>query len=601
MSVLVKNECGVQTILPMSLECNVVNATTPQSLDGTIYLNITGGSTPYTITWNNGSNTQNLYSISAGTYTATVVDYYGDYTATTTCTVESEQFYVDYFVDCGNEYNVYLTGLTNTYDVESIYKLSANTGCWIYSGKTLNGTNELSFDNIIEGPYDTCLECDPPITPPYFPELLCLSTQSPYTTYQFEFYGFYNNRPTYTGTSANSVGFTIEWLTGSTNQWKVVGKSGNTLTNGDDTYNPLGAWSLNGTQQVWNAVSGSCPTIPDLTATHSTSDPSCENSCNGSSVVVTASGGISPYQFSFDGGAFSALPSKTALCPGQHNYDVLDSSGNTYSGSFVINKGPKVNNYTISLTYKNVDTQTNYGTQVGKRLEYYINVTPTLPDGVEITLPLSVSVKKYTSKPGQTDVTYTPYLFSGTTSLSATTNSLTNTQIIKPNAYAYNYPYEATATTYNVSYSGVKLKKGLVVSGYVDTLITKVSNGTPSCSCKPFKVYNPSTSTQFYRWTNCTGGTETSFNVAAKQTTNICACSVSKGSSSGANDGNSLIITEDGVLNCAGAVTDGNITVSAGMGAASINENCSAIKIQTPSSNQLYSQLYQFNSGGIQQ
>jgi len=601
MSVLVKNECGVQTILPLGVECMVVDASTPLTLDGTIYLNITGGSTPYSVLWNNGSSTPNLYSVSAGTYTATVVDFYGDYTATTTCNVGTNQFYVDFFADCANEYNLYLTGLTSTYEESKIYKMSANTGCWIYSGKTLNGSNELSFDNILEGPYDTCEECDPPIIPPYFPDLLCLSTQSPYTTYQFEFYGFYNDRPTYTGTSSNSTGFTIQWMTGNTNQWQVIGKPGNTLTNVNDSYNPLGQWILNGTQQVWSAVSGNCPTVQQLTATHATSDPNCETSCNGSSVVVTPSGGIPPYQYSFDGGANSSLPSKLSLCPGEHSYVVSDSSGNTYSSTFTINKGKKVTNYTISLTYKNVDTQTNYGTQVGKRLEYTINVTPSLPDGIEITLPISVGVRKYTTKPGQTNVTYTPYLFSGGTSISPTSNSLTDTQVIKPNQYVYNYPYEATATTHNVSYSNIKLKKGLVVSGYVDTLITKVSNGTPSCACKPFKLYNPSNSTQYYRWTNCTGGTETSYNVAAKQTTNICACSVSKGSIAGLNNGDSLIITEDGTLNCEGAVTDGNITVTAGLGAASIGETCTAIKIQTPASNQLFSQLYQYYSGGIQQ
>ena len=97
MSVLVKNECGVQTILPLGVECTVVDASTPLTLDGTIYLNITDGSTPYSVLWNNGSSTPNLYSVSAGTYTATVVDFYGDYTATTTCNVGTNQFYVDLF------------------------------------------------------------------------------------------------------------------------------------------------------------------------------------------------------------------------------------------------------------------------------------------------------------------------------------------------------------------------------------------------------------------------------------------------------------------------------------------------------------------------
>ena len=117
MSTITINECGVQTILPLGVICNVTNATSPLTLDGAIYLTITGGSVPYSVTWSNGSNSLNLYSVSAGTYTATVVDAYGDYSATTTCTVETEQFYVDLFGDCANEYNLYLTGLTDTYKI----------------------------------------------------------------------------------------------------------------------------------------------------------------------------------------------------------------------------------------------------------------------------------------------------------------------------------------------------------------------------------------------------------------------------------------------------------------------------------------------------
>lgn len=588
MSVIVKNECGVQTILPLGIDCFVVDATTPVSLDGTIYLNITGGTSPYLITWDNGSNSQNLYSVSAGTYTATVVDFYGDYTATTTCTVGTEQIYVDYFKDCSQTYNLYLTGLTDTYTEGSIYRLSANTGCWEYSGKVLSGTYTLNFDNILEGPYDTCEECDPPTEQPYFPNSLCLYTENPYTTYQFLFYGYVNERPAYTGTSLNSLSYSIQWTTGFTNEWKVIGKEDNTLTNGNDTYNPLGSWTLNGTQQVWTAVSGTCPTVKELTATHATSDPNCESTCNGSSIVVTATGGISPYQYSFDNGSYSVIPSKTSLCPGSHTYTVLDSSGNTFTSTFTINKGAKVSTYTLSITFKTIDTQIDYGTEVSRRLQYNVNVSPQLPSGTEITLPIFVNVLKKVSSPGVTTVTYTPYLYSGNTSVSPSSNTLINTQITKPNPYNFNYPYETTAYTYSVNYSNVILKNGLTVSGYVDTTITKVSDGTSTCNCSSYSVENPSSSVQYYNWTNCTGGTETGYFLQPGQTSNICACGVT------ATTPSSLIITKGGgSLNCSGAVTDGNITVSAGMGAASINGVCNAVNIQTPSTEQLYSQLYQ--------
>lgn len=604
MSVLLKNECGVQTILPMGLECVVVDATTPNSLDGTIYLNITGGSTPYSVTWNNGSNSQNLYSISAGTYTATVVDYYGDYTATTTCTVDTTQFYVDFFEDCGGEYNLYLTGLTDSYLEGSVYKMSANTGCWIYSGKTLNGSNSLSFDNITQGPYETCDECDPPIIPPYFPEMLCLFTETPYTTYQFEFYGFYNDRPTYTGTSTSSSGFTIEWTTGTTNQWKVVGKPGNSLTNLNDTYNPLGAWNLNGTTQTWTAVSGSCPTVPELTATHVVADPKCESSCVGSSIVITANGGVPPYTYSFDGGSSTGLPSAQNLCPGNHTYQVTDSVSNTFTSSFTINKGVKVTTYTLSLTYTTEDTGTVYGSQVGNRLKYYIKVTPELPLGTEITVPINVSVQTTSYRPGQTNVTYTPFFTSGGTSISPTTNSQTSVNIYKNYYFANNYPYDYTARTYNVLYDNVKLKKDLVVSGYVDTSITKVADEISSC-CSPFTVYNPSSTIQYYNWTNCTGGTENSasvgivdgFKVSPGQTVSLCACSVRKGNTSGATNGASLIITQNAGPKTCSPLTDGNIQVSAGFGAPSINGACNSLRVQTPGKSQLYSQLYLFTGG----
>ena len=45
--------------------------------NGSITTNVTGGTTPYTYSWNTGSNLANLTSLAAGTYSVTVTDAHG--------------------------------------------------------------------------------------------------------------------------------------------------------------------------------------------------------------------------------------------------------------------------------------------------------------------------------------------------------------------------------------------------------------------------------------------------------------------------------------------------------------------------------------------
>jgi YVTN family beta-propeller protein len=78
------NECDVVTVFPLSVSCEVVGTT--------INLNISGGTPPYTILWNNGSNQNTLVNVPYGDYTAVVTDYVwpsgiSDFTATTTCSI----------------------------------------------------------------------------------------------------------------------------------------------------------------------------------------------------------------------------------------------------------------------------------------------------------------------------------------------------------------------------------------------------------------------------------------------------------------------------------------------------------------------------------
>ena len=85
-----QNECGIVTILPMVVECE----SSPPSVwgleDGEVSVSISGGTAPYTVTWlNNGNVSPALEMVGNGSYTATTVDFYGDYTVTVVCDINT--------------------------------------------------------------------------------------------------------------------------------------------------------------------------------------------------------------------------------------------------------------------------------------------------------------------------------------------------------------------------------------------------------------------------------------------------------------------------------------------------------------------------------
>jgi len=79
------NECNVKTIFPMGVTCVVTSPSSLYSSDGIAQLVITGGTPPYNISWDNGNGTPIITNLSVGSYGATITDYYGDFSARTTC------------------------------------------------------------------------------------------------------------------------------------------------------------------------------------------------------------------------------------------------------------------------------------------------------------------------------------------------------------------------------------------------------------------------------------------------------------------------------------------------------------------------------------
>jgi hypothetical protein len=244
------------------------------------------------------------------------------------------------------------------------------------------------------------------------------------------------------------------------------------------------------------------------------------------------------------------------------------------------------------LEAKSYFTKQDYGNQTIKKLDYIIKVSPELPDGVTINVPLTISVNDSMSQPGSATTVYSPVLYSGTSTVSPTSNSLTSTQVIVPSPYFYNYPYPTINKTYSVQYPTITLKKGLTVSGTVTSTITKINNGTSTSPCSSYFIENPDKiNNGYFNWVNCTGGTETGYFIFGGQSVSICARSVSKSS---LQLNNPLIITSDaGSLDCGSALVDANEKVNVGFNGPSISNNCTLLKVLTPQTEQLINTLYQ--------
>jgi len=341
-----KNECDPLTIFPLGVECFTIQPTFADSYDGVVGLGITGGTPPFTIKWDDGSIAPAKFNLNAGEYTATVVDYYGDFTATTTCV---------------------LTGITTTTTT-----IPETTTQKVYSDYCLIITTTNRSNKIV-------------------------TTQTSLT--QFTYGGSYNGYPSWVSSSPSGL---IYWSGGTTNSWIVSGSSSNQFLINNSYTNPntgeplpLTNWQLIGTPnpsiqlQSILFTEGTCSSVNTPSFTIDKNDPTC--GCDGS-ITIQANGGTPPYEYSVNGGTtFQQTPIFQNLCGGNYSVYVKDSLGVTSNQQVNLTPSPSPTTYTVALT---VTSNT-----------FNINVTPPLPLGTTISLDLQ-HVSTFTKQPASSPQTY---------------------------------------------------------------------------------------------------------------------------------------------------------------------------------------------------
>jgi hypothetical protein len=418
------NECDVITIFPMGVTCSVLQPSGERSFDGAATLIITGGTPPYTIFWEVGSYAPALSNIGVGEYKATVIDYYGDFTANTTCvlTATSETYSVMCFVMSGILVNdlVYISseslGLKNGkpyYKIQygvNIYGYvfwNPNNNQWIFCS-TLDCQNTpynyIDNNNYFYPTGSTSPDESWVITPdsPYLitesvlglcsipkpdvePTDLCgtlISVDNKGGGYsvveniQFEPSNNINGESSWSATTNDYI---IYWNTGSTpSQWTLSGLTNISanVVNNDPSNPPISNWQVFGDPTIlsFDVNSGLCSSAYTISVLTTVNDAGCEST---GSIIAQASGGQAPYQYSIDGGiTYVNSPIFSNLPPAFYTVYIKDSNGIVGVGQTVQITSTPPTSYTLTLSV-------NYTNNT------FTITAPTLPAGVTISFSLN--------------------------------------------------------------------------------------------------------------------------------------------------------------------------------------------------------------------
>ena len=326
------NECQPIVIYPLGVACQVTNPSGANLSNGSATLIITGGTPPYNITWANGNSTTSISNLSVGSYPATITDYYGDFTANTTCVLTGP---------------VVPTTTTTTTTIPVVT-------------------------------YDFCMV----INYNYREEDVNLSIH-------FNPNGVVNGKQSWL---SDDELYSIVW-DNVDNRWELVDTVDNlTVINNNPNYPPLTNWLILGRQGTVTVTEGECVNVENLRLTVTKNDPSC-TSCD-ASLTLQGNGGVPPYQYSINGGDTWVNGSLFRnLCPDiTFTPQIKDSEGTivTSQSGNVIFASKSVIQYQISLN----PTTTNRLSTNSYQYNYALVITPPLPnDGT--TIKFNIAFARY--------------------------------------------------------------------------------------------------------------------------------------------------------------------------------------------------------------
>ncbi len=323
----------------ITLSASITDVSVAGGNDGIIDLAVSGGTAPFSYAWSNGATTEDISGLSAGDYSVTVTDINGC-TANDSYQVKEPDVNITITevitnVSC-NGSNDGAIEITVTGGIEPYtYAWSTSDGSGLVPGvKDQSGLSGGSYDVLVTDNAGNTANGSYLVTEPV--------------------------AITYTETITD-----ISCFGENSGAIEITGSDGN----------PPFKYSLNGgayqsSGSFTNLAAGNyiitirdnsgCTTDADLSVSQpataltgditSQTDVSCDGSTNGS-VSVEGSGGVSPYEYSMNGGAYQSSGSYTDLAAGNYTVTVRDANTCTFDVAVTINVGSS--DLDISITDQN--------------------------------------------------------------------------------------------------------------------------------------------------------------------------------------------------------------------------------------------------------
>jgi hypothetical protein len=413
-----ENECGVFTVFPMGVTCLTTNPTTSTSLDGSAKLIVTGGTPPYSFYWSNGQRTDSLNNISAGNYTATVVDYYGDFSSTTTCV---------------------LIGPSPTPTITPT--------------PTKTPTPSVSFPNLC---------------------LYVIGNNLQTIKRQFVFSGFMNNKPKWSYSGNTNI---LYWKT---NRWETSGLTvfNGILVSNTTSNIPDNGWYVAGGSSAANVLvqRGVCSNVP-LSFSVQRTNTKCNNTNNCNGVInINAFGGSSPYAYSINNGlSYQQASFFNGLCQGTYVVSVLDSSGATNNGIFTLGYDSSGTTYTASI--KLLDSKTI--NQETKEIKWLLELNPKPIAGTNVSLNIDLNTIGRIYEPGSGTTTVTNTIYKNNVVVSATSVTTTTNSLLRPNCSPFLVRETLQTKRYGVIFGNNDVISGITTS---NIKITNPQIGANGCA-----------------------------------------------------------------------------------------------------------------------
>ena len=443
------NECRVLTQFDMGLECYPIKQpSSPSVKDGILAVRVTGGTSPYTFLWEDGPRTQMLVGVDAGSYQVTVTDFYGDYTATTICSL---------FAPSPTPTNT--TTPTPTVTPTPVYP----NLCLIYIGLTVS-----------------------------------------YGPIQFTPSGYQNGKPTWSGIY-NSTTLTIVWsITYSI--WEIQGWLPTTAKpiSTNTTNIPNSGWVMRGQDSqnpTLSMTQGACPPYLPLRSLTTIANSTCsgDQNCNGS-ISLLSSYGLAPYQYSINGGdnnggTWQSSNIFNGLCPNTYTIITKDSANTQISTISKVEFDSNPINYVIKaqVIYTQLITA---GDEIAN---WEVNITPPLPIGTTINFTLTINSTQSVNSPGNGIISSsTNVKKNNVLQTPPTPTSLTQT-FDRPNCSPSQTTQRNVSEVYNLS-----MTNGDVITGTSTSLLVITDGQVGLNSCSTTLVQDILISTSSPIISNCT-------------------------------------------------------------------------------------------------